>query len=147
MDLLIKNKVAFIAASSQGLGYAVAKELLQEGCHVIISGRDAKNLEYATQTLADFGKGKILALPGDVSNEADRNRMIKASLDEFNTVDILITNSGGPPSGNFDQFSLDDWEASISFAFGQYCSLNQGIFAPNESAKMGKNCGHYLAGS
>ena len=46
MDLLINNKVAFIAASSQGLGYAVAKELLQEGCHVIISGRDAKNLEF-----------------------------------------------------------------------------------------------------
>ena len=50
MDLLINNKVAFIAASSQGLGYAVAKELLQEGCHVIISGRDAKNLEQAAQT-------------------------------------------------------------------------------------------------
>ena len=55
MDLLLNNKVAFVAASSQGLGYAVAKELLQEGCHVIISGRKIKNLEYAVQTLSDFG--------------------------------------------------------------------------------------------
>ena len=64
------NKVAFVAASSQGLGYAVAKELLQEGCHVIISGRKIKNLEYAVRTLSDFGKGKILAL-ADVSAEKD----------------------------------------------------------------------------
>ena len=52
MNLLLNNKVAFVAASSQGLGYAVAKELLQEGCHVIISGRKINNLEYAAQTLS-----------------------------------------------------------------------------------------------
>ena len=138
MDLLINNKVAFIAASSQGLGYAVAKELLQEGCHVIISGRDAKNLEHAAQTLADFGKGNILALSGDVSNEADRNRMIKASLDEFKTVDILITNSGGPPSGNFDQFSLDDWEAAYHLLLASTVALIKGFLPQMKAQKWGR---------
>ena len=138
MDLLLNNKVAFVAASSQGLGYAVAKELLQEGCHVIISGRKINNLEYASQTLSDFGKGKILALAGDVSDEKDCNRMIKASLDEFKTIDILITNSGGPPSGSFDQFSLDDWESAYHLLLGSTLALIKGFLPQMKAQKWGR---------
>ena len=97
-----------------------------------------ENLEYAVRTLSDFGKGKILALAGDVSVEKDCDRMIKASLDEFDTIDILITNSGGPPSGNFDQFSLNDWEAAYHLLLGSTLALIKGFLPQMKAQKWGR---------
>src|SRR5436190_1737189 len=107
MELGLKNKTAFVAASSQGLGKAVASEFAREGARVIICGRNTETLK---ATEAEISKlGSVLAIQGDLSNAQDRKRIIETALKEYNSVDILVTNSGGPPAGKFESFKDEDW--------------------------------------
>jgi 3-oxoacyl-[acyl-carrier protein] reductase len=110
MDFGLKNKTAFVAASSQGLGKSVALELGVEGANIIICGRNKEHLEKAKQELQNKLQRDVLALSGDLSLAEDRERIIKVTLDAYNAVDILVTNSGGPPSGKFEKFSQQDWD-------------------------------------
>src|SRR4030095_448343 len=110
MELGLKNKVAFVAASSQGLGKAVALELAKEGAKLIINGRNKENLENTKKEIEKIIGTEVLALAGDLSIEDEREQVIKKSLHTYDHIDILITNTGGPPSGKFEDFKQDDWD-------------------------------------
>jgi len=110
MELGLKNKIAFVAASSQGLGKAVALELAQEGAKVIINGRTKDSLEKTKKEIEKQTNTEVLALVGDLSIAADRDEIIKNSLQVYTHIDILITNTGGPPSGKFEDFKQEDWD-------------------------------------
>ncbi|MDX1938918.1 MAG: SDR family oxidoreductase [Saprospiraceae bacterium] len=112
MDLGLINKVAFVAASSQGLGKSVAIELAKEGAKVIICGRNKEILNNAEAEIKALN-AQVIALAGDLSIAEDREMMIKASLKKFGKVDILITNTGGPPAGKFEAFTQADWEKAF----------------------------------
>src|SRR5450631_1681524 len=99
MELGLKNKIAFVAASSQGLGKSVALELAMEGAKVIICGRNKQNLEKTKQEIEKRTDIEILAFPGDLSIPAERDQMIKSTLQVYSTINILVTNTGGPPTG------------------------------------------------
>jgi 3-oxoacyl-[acyl-carrier protein] reductase len=71
MELGLKNKVAFVAASSQGLGKAVALELAQEGAKVIINGRSKESLEKTKQEIEQQTNAEVLAIVGDLSVAAE----------------------------------------------------------------------------
>ena len=110
MDLGLKDKVAFIAASSQGLGKAAALELAQEGAKVIINGRNKINLESAKQEIKRQTGQQVLALAGDLSDSIQREQIVNDALQTYNTIDILVTNTGGPPSGKFETFDEQHWD-------------------------------------
>jgi 3-oxoacyl-[acyl-carrier protein] reductase len=127
MDLGLKNKVAFIAASSQGLGKAVAKELALEGAHVIINGRSEGPLSAAAKEIQVISKGKVLVVQGDLSDEGERNKVIETTLKAFGKIDILVTNSGGPPPGKFESFKKEDWDRAYELLLGSAVGLIQGF--------------------
>ncbi len=79
MDLGIKNKVAFVAASSQGLGKAVALELAHEGCRIIINGRNKETLASTRKEIEKYAE--VLALAGDLSVMDEREQVIQQALD------------------------------------------------------------------
>ena len=110
MELGLKNKIAFVAASSQGLGKAVAIELAKEGAKVIINGRNKENLETTRKEIEKISGGEVLVLAGDLSSDDERELIIKKSLETYDHVDILITNTGGPPSGKFEDIKQQDWD-------------------------------------
>src|SRR5258705_1744335 len=110
MELGIKNKTAFVAASSQGLGKMVALELAQEGARIMICGRNKNNLENTKQEIEKQTGATVLALVGDLSIPAERDQIIKSTLNSYNTIDILVTNTGGPPAGKFEAFKQEDWD-------------------------------------
>src|SRR5258705_5568532 len=110
MELGLKNKVAFVAASSQGLGKSVALELAKEGANVIICGRNKDGLEKTKHEIEKQSNGEVLALVGDLSVAAEREHIIKSALEIYNSIDILVTNTGGPPSGKFEMFKQEDWD-------------------------------------
>ena len=110
MELGIKNKVAFVAASSQGLGKSVALELAKEGARIVICGRNKINLSTAKQEIEKQTNAVVLALAGDLSIPAEREQIIKSTLQSYNTIDILVTNTGGPPAGKFEEFKQADWD-------------------------------------
>src|SRR5437867_6263772 len=110
MDLGLKNKTAFVAASSQGLGKSVALELAQEGANIIICGRNKEHLEKTKQEIENQTNKELLAVAGDLSTPAEREHIIKMVLQAYNRVDILVTNTGGPPAGKFEEFKQEDWD-------------------------------------
>lgn len=123
MDLGLKDKIAFVAASSQGLGKSVALELAREGAHVILNGRNPELLEATKQEIDGVGAGSVMALVGDLSIAEDRERIVKTILDQYNNIDILVTNTGGPVSGRFETLSQDDWDTTYQLLLGSAVAL------------------------
>ncbi|AXT20071.1 SDR family oxidoreductase [Flavobacteriaceae bacterium AU392] len=138
MDLGLKNKNAFIAASSQGLGKSVALELAKEGANVIINGRNVKLLEETRQEIDAIGSGNVLALVGDLSIEAERNSVIKSTLDEFKYIDILVTNTGGPPAGRFETLTQEQWDATYQLLLGSAVSMIRSFLPGMKSQPWGR---------
>ena len=86
MELGLKNKVAFVAASSQGLGKSVALELAQEGAKLIICGRNKENLEKTKHEIEKLTNKEVLALAGDLSIAVEREQIIKNALQVYSNI-------------------------------------------------------------
>ena len=117
MDLGINNKVALVLASSKGLGKAVAIELAKEGARVIICGTDQKALSATEAEIETISPGNVKSFVCDITDEAQRRRLVEQSVNAFGEIDILVTNTGGPPAGGFEQFNLEDWKHLYNLLF------------------------------
>ena len=117
MDLGIKDKVALVLASSKGLGKAVALALAKEGAKVIICGTDAVALAATEQEINAVANNKALAIVCDITDEAQRKNLVEKSVQHFGAIEILVTNTGGPAAGPFEQFNLDDWKHLYNLLF------------------------------
>jgi 3-oxoacyl-[acyl-carrier protein] reductase len=113
MDLGLKDKVALVAASSQGLGRAVAEELAAEGASLVLCAREPKTLAQVAATIADRSGSHVLAVPADVTVAEDIKRVVDAGIERFGRIDILVTNAGGPPAGSFAQITREQWEEAL----------------------------------
>jgi 3-oxoacyl-[acyl-carrier protein] reductase len=125
MDLGLRGKVALVAAASKGLGRAVAEELAAEGVKLAICSRDAEAIEQAGQEIAKSTGAEVLARAADVSNPADVAAFTDTALRIYGRVDILLTNSGGPPPGRFETLDLAAWQKATELT----------LFAPVEFAR------------
>lgn len=113
MDLGLKGLRALVAGSSRGLGYAVAQALAMEGCQVAINSRESAKVSAAAQKLAFESGSKVIGLVGDVSDPLIPVNLVEGTVAAFGGLDLLVTNSGGPPSGKFE--TLDDaaWQKAV----------------------------------
>jgi len=123
MDLGLKGKTAFVAASSQGLGKSIALELAREGAHIIINGRNTDLLEQTKQEINSIGSGEVLAILGDLSDAKERQHVVFTALKKFPNIDILVTNIGGPPSGKFETLTQEDWDHAYTLLLASTVSL------------------------
>ena len=109
MDLGIRGRVALVGGSSSGLGRAVAEELAAEGAHITLVARRRDELNEVAAAIRDAHDVRVLPVAADLS-EADGARTVaEAALAEFGAVDILVNNTGGPPSGPFEAHDTYDW--------------------------------------
>lgn len=138
MDLGLKNKIAFVAASSQGLGKAVAIELAQEGAKVIINGRNKESLEQTKKEIESKCKTEVVAIVGDLSVAEQRENAIQEALKAYSRIDILITNTGGPPSGKFENFTQKDWDAAYQNLLGSVVGLVNGFLPGMKQQQWGR---------
>ncbi len=111
MDLGLKGKVALVTAASKGLGKATALALAGEGARLIISARSEVLNETAAEIRAKTGVD-VLALRGDIAQQEHIEEVVRAALDRFGQIDILIANAGGPPPGDFLSLQPEDWQAA-----------------------------------
>lgn len=113
MNLGLRDKVALVAAGSAGLGLAVAAELAREGARVAICGRDEARLNAAADAIRAAGGQDVFTVTADVSQSEDARRFVDEAAAHFGRVDILITNAGGPPSGEFLDLDEDAWRKGV----------------------------------
>ncbi len=115
MNLGLTNKIALITASSQGLGFAAARELLREGAKVMLNSRSQTNLDDALKLLREeFGADTaVSAYPADLTNAEACAALVQATVAEFGGLDILLTNNGGPPKGTFETTSIAEYEQGL----------------------------------
>jgi 3-oxoacyl-[acyl-carrier protein] reductase len=109
MDLALKGKVAMVAAASQGLGFAIAKTLADEGAYVSICGRRQDAIQAAAQKIGPNAH----PVGADVSRPDNIEFWHRSTLDKFGAVDILVTNSGGPPAGAAHTFDDPAWQSAF----------------------------------
>jgi 3-oxoacyl-[acyl-carrier protein] reductase len=112
MNLGLKNKVAIVAASSQGIGKATAESFAAEGCRVAMCARNADALKSAADQIKQHGV-EVLAEPFDVTDETAVHGFVQAVVDKFGSADICVTNAGGPPAKGFLAASVNDWRKAI----------------------------------
>jgi 3-oxoacyl-[acyl-carrier protein] reductase len=110
MDLGLKNKVALVAAASRGLGRAIAAELAAEGAALVICSRNAETINNTASEITKATGAEVLAQAADVSQADDVAHLVRSGIERFGRIDILVTNSGGPPAGQFESFSQEHWE-------------------------------------
>jgi 3-oxoacyl-[acyl-carrier protein] reductase len=112
MDLGLKGKVAMVAGASRGLGLAVARALVAEGAMVSLASRQDAAICAAAHSLKNGGPAEVLATVADVTVAEDIERWTAATTSRFGGVDLLFTNSGGPPAGPAISFDDAAWEAA-----------------------------------
>jgi 3-oxoacyl-[acyl-carrier protein] reductase len=137
MDLGLKDKVALVLASSKGLGKAVAIELAKEGAKVIICGTDYAALDSTRRQIHSVNKN-VSALVCDLTDAAQRKNLVNQSLSAYGRIDILVTNTGGPPSGNFEQFNLEDWKYFYELMFISAVDVIQQVVPAMKQRKFGR---------
>ncbi len=105
MDLKISGRRALVFGASKGLGRAVARELIAEGARVAIVSRDPVRISAAAAEIGAIG------IAGDVSTPGNCVTLVEQAVKALGgPVDILVTNTGGPPAGSFERMSAADWQ-------------------------------------
>jgi len=125
MDLGLAGKVALVAAASKGLGRAVAHELAAEGARLAICSRDGTTLAATAREISAATGAEVMAQVADVSDRNAIASLVDATLARFGRVDVLVTNSGGPPPGRFESLDAAMWQKATELT----------LFAPVEFAR------------
>ncbi|HEX8266917.1 MAG TPA: SDR family oxidoreductase [Pyrinomonadaceae bacterium] len=110
----MKDKVAIVTGSSQGIGFAIARGFAAAGAKVVVNGRNLEKLEEACDQLADFGDN-ILALRGDATSETDINRIVKVTRQRFGRIDVLVNNAATTGVGvSVAEMSAELWDSVLN---------------------------------
>jgi 3-oxoacyl-[acyl-carrier protein] reductase len=110
LDLGIRGRKALVCAASKGLGRACAMSLGRAGVELTITARTAATLEQTAEEIRRETGAKVTAVPGDISTEEGRD----AALAACPHPDILVNNCGGPPHGDFREWSVEDWQKAVN---------------------------------
>ena len=114
MDLGLKDRVAIVAASSQGLGKAVAMGLAKEGANLALCARTESALIGAAKEIQDETGAKVLTRALDVTDYDQVRQFVAWTAEEYGRLDICVANAGGPPSKSFAETTIEDWQTAAN---------------------------------
>lgn len=119
MDLGLKDKVAIVGGGSDGLGFAIADRLLNEGAFVTIFARRAEKVAAAVSRLASkYGEDRVLGLAANCGEAADLDRVTASTLERFGpAIHVLVTNDGGPPVRRITELTDEVWQQAFERHF------------------------------
>ncbi len=123
MDLQLTGKKALVAGSSRGLGYAIAEVLLMEGAQVVVNSRNPEKLAAAAEKLSKKSGYEVHSTLGDVTDPVEVENIIAQVINSAGGLDLLVTNSGGPPSGKFETIDEETWKKGLDLALLSHVRL------------------------
>lgn len=138
MDLGIRGKVALVAASSRGLGRAVAEELAAEGCDLVLCARGAAALRATADAIRATATGRVIDVAADLADPDGVRTVVDAAMRELGRVDILVTNTGGPPAGPFESHSREAWDAAVRNNLGSVLELVRAVLPGMKERRWGR---------
>ena len=127
MDFGIRNRVAMVAAASKGLGRAIAEALAAEGCRLSVCARSI-----------EAWSDDMLAVSCDVSKPEDLQRWYDETIQRFGQVDILVTNTGGPPAAPFAKLTEEQWKSGIDLTLMNVVRLCRIVIPDMQKRKWGR---------
>lgn len=131
--MTLTNKVAYITGGSKGIGYGIAKALLEQGMNVALTSRDLSLAQKAADSLTK-DPSKILALQSDVSTIANEKTAIQKALDHFGKLNVLVANAGVGHYAPIESLTEEDWNSTIDTNLtGVFHSVKASIDALKES--------------
>ena len=136
MDFGLTNRVAMIAAASKGLGKACALALAREGCRVSICARNEETLAQAVEEISPAGE--VISVKADVSSPADLESWHRQTVERFGEVDILVTNTGGPPVKRFMELSDEQWLAGVESTLMNVVRLSRMVIPGMQAKRWGR---------
>ncbi|HEY9340882.1 MAG TPA: SDR family oxidoreductase [Hanamia sp.] len=129
----LTNKVAYITGGSKGIGYGIAKALLEQGMSVAITSRDLSSAKKAADSLTN-DPSKVLALESDVSTVANEKTAVQKVIDHFGKLDVLVANAGVGHYAPIESLTEEDWNSTIDTNLtGVFHSVKASIDALKES--------------
>lgn len=112
MDLGLHGARVLVTAASRGLGAATARQFSREGAVVVISSRNLESLQETAASIVEETGNAVFTQACDVTDFAQVEKLVKNAASMMGGLDIIITNAGGPPAGNFDGFAMDVWQSA-----------------------------------
>ncbi len=129
----LKNNVAYITGGSKGIGYGIAKALIEQGMKVAITSRDLSSAKKAAASLSN-DPAMVLALESDVSTLAGEQAAVKKVLEHFGRLDVLIANAGVGHFAPIESLTEEEWNSTINTNLsGVFHSVKASLDALKES--------------
>ena len=111
--MILEDRVAIVTGAGQGIGRGIVLKLAEKGAHVVVSDINGQTARETATDVRALGR-RALALQADVSNRAQVEKMVRATIQEFGTVDILINNAGIARSAMLLKLTDEDWDEVLA---------------------------------
>src|SRR5260370_3247145 len=141
MDLGLKERVAIVAASSQGLGKAVAMGLAKEGAGLGLWEGTEATLAEAAEEIGRAAGARVMTRALDVTNYDQVRQFVADTVEEYGQLDICVANAGGPPTKSFAETSIEDWHRAAEL------NLMSTVYFAKETLPVmqGRRWGRFIA--
>lgn len=138
MDTGLRNRVAVVAGSSQGLGRAAAFALAAEGAHLALCSRNSQALEQAASAIRKRFPVQVHTEAFDVRGSAAIERFLSNVHHVFDRIDVCVTNAGGPPAKEFLQTTDQDWDDAFALNLRSAVAFARGVIPYMQRQKWGR---------
>ncbi|MHC4513982.1 MAG: SDR family oxidoreductase [Planctomycetota bacterium] len=138
MDLGLADRVALVAASSRGIGRAVAAELARQGARLVMCARGEDALAATREAIAAETGVDAVAVAADLTDPDGVHEVMAAARTTFGSVDILVTNTGGPPAGTFESHSPEVWQHAVRQNLESVLNLSRAVLPGMKKRRWGR---------
>ena len=138
MDLGLKDRVAIVTGSSQGIGKAIALGLSEEGAKVVICARNEIQLVQTAKEIQSATGGEIYTMQADLTKEHDIKRLVAKTSERFGRIDILVNNTGGPPPTTFLETMKSQWRNVVNLLLMSVVTTCREVIPYMQKRKWGR---------